>query len=143
VIGAQMNVAYAVAVAFLDGDVLVDQFRQDRINRDDVWALIDRTLTHHEQAYDHLPVDEQLTTQVRLTFKDGTNRAAKVVHPRGTGDRHLTNAEIRDKYAKLTHHVISADRQAAIEKAVLGIDTLDDIAQLATLLTPAVHSPLD
>jgi 2-methylcitrate dehydratase PrpD len=143
VIGAQMNVAYVVAVAFLDGDVLVDQFRQDRINRDGVWALIDRTLTHHEQAYDHLPIDEQLTTQVRLTFKDGTTRAAKVVHPRGTGDRHLTNAEIRDKYAKLTHHVISADRQAAIEKAVLGIDTLDDVAQLATLLTPAVHSPLD
>jgi 2-methylcitrate dehydratase PrpD len=143
VIGAQMNVAYVVAVAFLDGDVLVGQFRQDRINRDDVWALIDRTLTRHEQAYDHLPADEQLTTQVRLTLKDGTNRAAKVVHPRGTGDRHLTNAEIRDKYAKLTHHVISADRQAAIEKAVLGIDTLDDVAQLATLLTPAVHSPLD
>src|SRR6202050_1901426 len=57
VIGAQMNVAYVVAVAFLDGDVLVDQFRQDRINQDDVWALIDRTLTHHEQAYEHLPVN--------------------------------------------------------------------------------------
>src|SRR5271156_447323 len=143
VIGAQMNVAYVVAVAFLDGDVLVDQFRQDRINRDDVWALIDRTLTHHEQAYDHLPIDEQLTTQVRLTLNDGSTPTAKVVHPRGTGDRNLTNAEIRDKYAKLTHHVISANRQAAIEKAVLGIDTLDDVAQLATLLTPAVHSPLD
>src|SRR5271169_3503859 len=143
VIGAQMNVAYAVGVALLDGDVLVDQFSQSRINRDDVWNLIDRTLTHHEKAYDHLPVDEKLTTQVRLTLKDGTNRAAKVVHPRGTGDRTLTNAEIRDKYAKLTHDVISAERQAAIEKAVLGIDTLDDVAQLATLLTPGVHSPLD
>ncbi|HEY2312382.1 MAG TPA: MmgE/PrpD family protein, partial [Streptosporangiaceae bacterium] len=143
VIGAQMNVSYVVAVAFLDGDVLVNQFRPDRINRDDVWALIDKTVTHHEPAYDHLPVDEQLTTQVRLTFKDGTTRTAKVVHPRGTGDRSLTNAEIRDKYAKLTHSVISADRQAAIEKAVLGIDTLDDVAQLAALLTPAVHSPLD
>src|SRR5271154_1985611 len=63
VIGAAVKLAYVVAVAFLDGDVLVDQFRQDRINRDDVWALIDRTLTRHEQAYDHLPVDEQLTTQ--------------------------------------------------------------------------------
>ena len=28
VIGAQMNVAYAVAVALLDGEVLVDQFRR-------------------------------------------------------------------------------------------------------------------
>src|SRR5271170_5416447 len=143
VIGAQMNVAYAVAVAFLDGDVLIDQFTQDRINRDDVWALIDRTLTRHEQAYDHLPIDEQLTTQVRLTFKDGTTRAAKVVHPRGTGDRSLTNAEIRDKYAKLTHRAISAERQAAIEKAVLNIETLDDVAQLTALLTPMVHSPVD
>jgi aconitate decarboxylase len=143
VVGAQMNVAYAVAVAFLDGDVLIDQFRQDRINRDDVWGLIDRTLTHHEKAYDNLPIDEQLTTQVRLTFTDGSTRTAKVVHPRGTGDRNLTNADIREKYAKLTDRIIAADRQAAIEKAVLGIDTLDDVAQLTALLTPAVHSPLD
>jgi aconitate decarboxylase len=142
-IGAQMNVAYAVAVALLDGDVLIDQFTKDRINSDHVWALIDKTLTHHERAYDHLPADEQLTTQVRLTFNDGSTRAAKVVHPRGTGDRNLTNADIRDKYAKLTHRVISAERQAAIENTVLGIDTLDDIAQLTALLTPAVHSPLD
>jgi aconitate decarboxylase len=143
VIGAQMNAAYVVAAALLDGDVLIDQFTQDRINRDDVWTLIGRTLTHHERAYDNLPADERLTTRVRLTLNDGTTRAAKVAHPRGTGDRNLTNAEIRDKYAKLTRRAVSADRQAAIEKAVLGIDTLDDIAQLTSLLTAEVHSPLD
>ena len=58
-IGAQMNVAYAVAVALLDGEVLIDQFSEKRINSDDVWNLIDRTETHHEKAYDQLPVDEQ------------------------------------------------------------------------------------
>jgi aconitate decarboxylase len=143
VIGAQMNVAYAVAVALLDGDVLIDQFSHDRINSGDVWALIDRTLTHHERAYDHLPADERLTTRVRLTFKDGSTHAAKVVHPRGTGDRNLTNAEIRDKYAKLTHRAISAERQAAIESTVLGIDTVGDVAQLMALLTPTVQSLVD
>jgi 2-methylcitrate dehydratase PrpD len=143
VIGAQMNVAYAVAVALLDGDVLVDQFSHDRINSDDVWRLIDQTITHHERAYDNLPIDERLTTQVHLTLNDGSTQVAKVVHPRGTGDRNLTNAEIRDKYVKLTHRVIPAERQAAIEKAVLNIDALEDIAQLIDLLTPAVRSPLD
>ncbi len=142
VIGAQMNVAYVVAAALLDGAVLVDQFTPDRITSDDAWALIDKTLTHHERAYDHLPIDEQLTTQVRLTFTDGSAQAATVAHPRGTGDRNLTNAEIRDKYAKLTRRALSADRQAAIEKTVLGIDKLHDVAQLTALLTPAVHSPL-
>jgi aconitate decarboxylase len=143
VIGAQMNVAYVVAVALLDGDVLIDQFTQDRINSDDVWALIDKTLAHHEPAYDHLPSEERLTTRVSLTFNDGSTHAAKVVHPRGTGDRNLTNAEIRDKYAKLTRRAISADRQAAIEKTVLNLDTVSDVTQLTALLTPAVHAPLD
>jgi aconitate decarboxylase len=143
VIGAQMNVSYVVAVALLDGEVLVSQFTEQRINSDDVWALIDRTLTHHERAYDNLPADEQLTTQVRLSFTNGSTRAAKVAHPRGTGDRSLTNAEIRDKYAKLTHRIITADRQAAIERFVLGIDTADDIGELTALLTPEVQSPLD
>src|ERR1700745_489651 len=100
VIGAQMNVAYVVAVALLDGDVLIDQFTKDRINSDDVWALIDKTVTHHETAYDHLPTDEQLTTQVRLTLNDGSTRSAKVVHPRGTGDRNLTNADTRHMHSR-------------------------------------------
>ncbi len=143
VIGAQMSVAYAVAVALLDGDVLVDQFSPKRINSDDVWKLIDRTLTHHEKAYDNLPIDEQLTTQVRLTLTAGSTQAAKITHPRGTGDRSLTNAEIRDKFAKLTNHPIASERRASIEQAVLSLEKLDDIAQLTTLLTPMVQSPLD
>ena len=57
--------------------------------------------------------------------------------------QHEGPADIRDKYAKLTRRIVSAERQAAIEKAVLGLDTLDDVAQLTTLLTPAVRSPLD
>jgi aconitate decarboxylase len=142
-IGAQMNVAYAVAVALLDGDVLIEQFSAKRINSDDVWNLIDRTQTHHESAYDQLPVDEKLTTQVRITLTDGSTHAATVAHPKGNGSNALTNPEIREKYRKLTNPVISPDRQAAIEDAVLNLDTVDDIGQLTDLLTPAVKSALD
>jgi aconitate decarboxylase len=141
-IGAQMNIAYVIAVALLDGNVLVDQFAEARINRDDVWHLIDRTRVHHEKAYDKLPADEQLRTRVRLTLEDGSVREAVVTHPRGTGDRVLTDADIVAKYRSLTHSVISPDRQAAIEKAVLGIDHLDDIAELTALLTPTVKPAL-
>jgi aconitate decarboxylase len=142
-IGAQMNVAYAVAVALLDGEVLIDQFSEKRINGDDVWNLIDRTKTHHEKAYDQLPVDDRLTTRLRLTLKDGNTRDKVVAHPRGTGDRLLTNADIVAKYRSLTRSVISTDRQAAIEKAVLSLDALDDISELTVLLTPTVRSALD
>jgi aconitate decarboxylase len=142
-IGAQMNIAYAVAVALLDGAVLIDQFSQKRINSDDVWNLIDRTHTHHESAFDQLPVEDRETTRVRLTLKDGSTRDKTVAHPRGTGDRVLTNADIVDKYRSLTRSVISADRQTAIEKTVLDIEALDDISKLTALLTPLVRSALE
>jgi aconitate decarboxylase len=142
-IGAQMNVAYAVAVALLDGEVLIDQFSDRRINSDDVWNLIDRTKTHHEDSYDRLPVDERLTTRVRLTLKDGSTLEKVVAHPRGTGDRILTNAEIIDKYRGLTRSVISTERQTAIEKTVLNLESVGDIADLTALLAPTVRPALD
>jgi aconitate decarboxylase len=141
-IGAQMNVAYAVAVALLDGSVLIDQFSDRRINSDDVWRLITRTHTHHEKSYDALPASQRLTTRVLITFHDGTTREQVVTHPRGTGDHQLTNAQIVDKYRSLTHRVIGRRRQDAIQNTVLGLETLDDIAILTGMLNPPVNSAL-
>jgi aconitate decarboxylase len=135
-------VAYAVAVALLDGEVLVDQFSTERINKDDVWNLINRTRTHHEKAYDQLPVTERETTRVSITLKDGSTRNRVVAHPRGTGKRTLTNDEILEKYRSLTRSIISPDRQSAIEQRVLNIESLKDISSLVDLLTPTVRTAL-
>ena len=131
-----------VGAQLLDGAVLIDQFAEDRINSDDVWDLIDRTRTHHHKAYDALPVEDRLTTRVALTMKDGSTRENTVAHPPGTGDRLLTDADIVAKYRSLTHSLIDADRQHAIEKAVLNLDALDDISTLTALLTPVVRPAL-
>jgi VCBS repeat-containing protein len=141
-IGAQMNVAYAVAVALLDGSVLIDQFSDRRINSDDVWRLITRTHTHHEKSYDALPASQRLTTRVLITFHDGTTHQQVVTHPRGTGDHQLTNAQIVDKYRRLTHKVIGRRRQESIQRTVLGLETVDDIAILTGMLNPPVNSAL-
>src|SRR6202167_4956641 len=142
-IGAQMSVAYTVAVAILDGAVLIDQFSEQRINADDVWNLIDRTDIHHEASYDKLPVEDRLTTRVRLTLKDGSTVEKVIAHPRGTGDRQLSDADIVNKYRSLTRAVISPARQTAIEDTVLNLDTVKDISDLTALLTPTVASALD
>jgi 2-methylcitrate dehydratase PrpD len=141
-IGAQMNVAYAVAVALLDGEVLIKQFSEKRINSDDVWNLIDRTTTRHAAAYDKLPVVDRLTTSVRVTLKGGASYAKIVAHPRGTGANALSHSDILAKYRSLTKPIIDADRQAKIEHAVLNIEALQDISELTRLLTPMVKPAL-
>jgi aconitate decarboxylase len=80
---------------------------------------------------------------VRLTLKDGSTRDKVVAHPRGTGDRVLSNADIVVKYRSLTRSVIPAERQTAIEENVLNLEAVDDISQLVALLTPTVRSALD
>jgi 2-methylcitrate dehydratase PrpD len=122
--------------------VLIDQFAEDRINRDDVWNLIGRTRTHHHKAYDALPAQDQLTTRVAVTLKDGSTREKTVAHPPGTGDHLLTSADIVAKYRNLTRSVIDTGRQDAIEKAVLNLEALDDISTLTDLLTPTVRAAL-
>jgi hypothetical protein len=66
-----------------------------------------------------------------------------VAHPRGTGPRALTNDEILDKYRSLTHPIISVDRQSAIEKTVLNIESVGDISSLVDLLAPKVRCALE
>jgi len=77
-----------------------------------------------------------------VTLKDGSTREKTVAHPPGTGDRLLTDADIVAKYRSLTHSLIDADRQNAIEKAVLNLEALDDISTLTGLLIPAVRAAL-
>jgi aconitate decarboxylase len=142
-IGAQMNVAYAVAAALLDGQVLVEQFSEKRINKDDVWSLIGRTRTYHDKDYDKLPVGERETTRVSIISKDGSKRSKVVAHPRGAGPRALTNDEILDKYRSLTRPIVSVDRQSAIENMVLNLESVRDISSLVDLLTPNVRSAIE
>src|ERR1700756_957412 len=142
-IGAQMNVAYAVAAALLDGQVLVEQFSEKRINKDDIWGLIGRTRTYHDKEYDKLPVGERETTRVSIISKDGSKRSQVVSHPRGTGPRPLTNDEILDKYRSLTRPIVSVDRQSAIENMVLNLESVRDISSLVDLLTPNVRSAIE
>lgn len=136
-IGAQMNLAYAVAVTLLDGAALVEQFTENRIGAPDVWALIERTETRHEPAFDRLPDSERLTTRLLLTFADGTSETT-VHHPSGTGDNALSNTDIVAKFRDLTDPIIDPVRRDAVERAVLDIAHLDDIEHLTALLTPTV-----
>ncbi|MCE0763701.1 MmgE/PrpD family protein [Pseudonocardia kujensis] len=141
-IGAQMNLAYAVAVALLDGDALLAQFTEARIASDDVWRLIDRTETRHDPGIDELGPTEKLTTRVRLTLTGGQSREHTVRHPRGTGNRPLSNEDVVAKYRTLTAPLIGTARRHALEAAVLGLAEQSDLTELASLLTPAVRPAL-
>jgi 2-methylcitrate dehydratase PrpD len=142
-ITAQMSVKYTAPVVILDHAALTDQYRPDRINRDDVWDLIARTQVTHDPAFDD-GAGSTYTTRVRLTTRDGSTREQIVSHPRGGLGNPLTDDEIIAKYQMLTEHIIDDDRRDAIQQAVLGIEHHPHgPRQLMKLLAAPVKGALD
>jgi len=135
-IAAQMNVAYAVAVAILDGAAMVQQFAPQRINRDDVWELIPRIVAHHDPEFDKAGSSTR-STRMTVQLKDGSKLQHFVAIARTIG-KPLTNDQIVAKYRTLTDGIVTAQRQADIADVVLDLEAAKDTSRLAHLLAPAV-----
>jgi 2-methylcitrate dehydratase PrpD len=134
-IGAQMNVAYAVAVAILDGAAMVAQFSPERIGRDDVWTLIPKIEAHHDPAFD--ASGGLGAARVRVRFTDGTVEerftpvSRAIVTP-------LPAAEVVAKFRTLIDDIVAPDRAARTEECVLGLESTRDVQQLVALLAEPV-----
>jgi aconitate decarboxylase len=139
--GAQMNVAYSIAVAALDGAALIDQYAPARIDRDDVWDLIPRITAHHQAGFDTEPLGRG-QTRVRVRFTDGQVlesyqfAARSILEPLGA-------REVIAKYEALTRRVIDAERQRDLKEAVLTLDAAEDLSRLTGLLAGPVTSPFE
>jgi 2-methylcitrate dehydratase PrpD len=134
---------HAVAVALLDGQVLPAQFTPDRLDADDVWALIDRVAVRHDRGIDTGPARERFTTDLDITLDDGTRLRRRLAQPHGGPADPVGNAEIVDKFRHLTAPCLSAGRLEAVRNAVLDLDHADDLDELIDLLAPPVLGVLD
>lgn len=138
-IGAQMSLAYALAVALLDGDVFVTRFAPERLNADDVWALIERTTVRYDPNVDKL--GQWGAVRLRISMKHGHGQALEVHEVGSLLPRHLTNQDILDKFRRMGRLVTSTNRISALENTILGIEEIGDIAELSRLLKDPVTAP--
>jgi 2-methylcitrate dehydratase PrpD len=142
-IGAQMNIGYATAATLLDGNALPEQFTPARLGADDIWSLIDVTDVHLDESLADAPLTERFRTDLAVTTRDGSVHHARVVAPHGAPSDPVTNDELIAKFHALADRVTSRDRADAIERAVIGLDDLDDVSDLVALLAPPVAGALD
>lgn len=140
-IGAQMNIGYALAVAVLDGAAMVRQFTPSRIDADDVWDLLARIEVRHQPAFDVGPMTHGRVRLI-MSFTDGqrleiTRQATRSV------ESPPTTADIAAKYRTLTNGLVTAERQAEIERQVMGLESLGDIRELLGELAPLAQPAFD
>lgn len=131
--GAQMNATYIAAVQLVDREVLLEQFEESKLDRREVWELVEKTVCVHNKRFDRLTYE--MGAVVTIEFKDDRRSLQKVVDkPRGV-DPPTSNEEIVEKYRRLTAKLLPRDRQMAIEETVLGLEKFDSITTLTSLLS--------
>jgi 2-methylcitrate dehydratase PrpD len=142
-IGAQMNLGYAAAVALLDGQVLPPQFTERRLDADDVWKLVGKVDVQLDEDIQNGPAEERFATELTVTLVDGTVLTKRIAAPHGGPADPVTDDDLIAKYRSLVGPLMSTVRLDAIERAVLGVDELDDIRELGDLLAAPVAGALD
>ena len=80
--GAQMNANYIAAVQLVDQEVLQEQFDESKLDRDEVWELVEKTVCVHNERFDRLSYE--MGAVVTIEFQDDRRSLQKVVDkPRG------------------------------------------------------------
>ena len=126
--GAQMSCAYAAAVQLVDAQVSPQEFHRDLIDRDSIWALVDKT-----ECVDSPELGGKFEQRVTITFADGDIISETVNAPKGVSPP-LSNQEILEKFRKFTKGLIDDKRRELIEKLVLDMENLEDISVIDDLL---------
>ena len=125
----KFSVQYAMAVALLDGRVVIDSFSDRRRFSADVEALLPKI---HVVFDDATPVDFAETYVIaRAVLRGGATVAVRVDHPRGMWVRPLTPAERTEKFFDCAERVLGRARSEGLRDLVDQLDTLPDVAELA------------
>lgn len=141
--GAQMSHRYVVAVTLIDGSPSVPQFSPERIDRADVWKLIERIHPYLDADIESRGEAGRWGSKVTVTFTDGRTEEVAVPYPKGGAKFPLSNEDIVRKYDRLAALVMEPQHAQQLKDAVLALEDCKDIGELSALLSVDVRSPFE
>jgi len=97
---ADHSLPYLVAVALLDGEVMPEQYRPERIRRDDVQALLLRVAVRPDDGFSRR-FPAEMPCRVRVTLRDGRVLTAELADYPGFLTRGRTWEAAREKFERL------------------------------------------
>ncbi len=129
---ADHSLPYMVAVALLDGHVLPEQYRAERIRRDDVQDLLRRV--HVRASADHSArFPDEMPATVTITLKDGRRLSIDKADYEGFHTRPMAWDAVVAKFDRLAAAHAGPELRAAIAETVARLERVA-VGELAALL---------
>lgn len=138
IVEAQFSIPYAIASAYIDGNLGIGNFSDEGLRRPDVLAL-----TQKVQPYVDTEMDRdwgRFVTPARVTveFRDGQTVEARVDYPKGHPKNPMSTAEFNAKTRDCATHsarTLPAETPARLMETVGRLETLPDVDALLRVMT--------
>jgi len=134
VVDMQFSMHFAAAVALSYGSASLSEYTLGVPERPEVRHIMDRVECVTDPKLDaQTPKLFPAWAEVRTT--DGRTMHSELTYPKGDPENPVTWDEMQNKFKLLSAPVISNQRQQEIMAAVDSLEQLDDVRQLASLLS--------
>jgi len=134
---AQLNLPFCAATLILTGDAFVDQFTSDCVNDRSRIELSRKVEVVHDPAITALGAAHRHQVRVAAHFRDGAVERESRDAPRGSEQNFASEAQIIDKFRKLTRAAMAEQQQNALIGSVLRLEQLPDSRAMIELLRVA------
>lgn len=131
---AQLNLPFCVATLLLEGDVFVDEFGEDCVADPARIALSRKVEVLEDPEITALGSRFRHKVHVEVRLKDGAVERETREAPRGSEASFASEADIVEKFRKLTKGRMDDRRQDAVLDAVLGMERLSSAHDLVERL---------
>ncbi|HWT78475.1 MAG TPA: MmgE/PrpD family protein [Candidatus Methylomirabilis sp.] len=132
---AQLNLPYCVATLLLDGDVFVDQFREELVADPARIALSRKVEVIEDPAITAKGAKFRHLVRVKVQLKNGILIEHELEAARGSEKNFASADQVIRKFLNLAQHALPAAAVRELCDAVLNLDSLDDAALLPRLLS--------
>ena len=116
------------------GKAALDEYALGGPDRPEGRHIMDRVQCVTDPELDAL-YPRHFPTWAEVRTKDGRTMRSELTYPKGDPENPVTWDEMRDKFNLLSAPVISGQRQQEIMTAIDNLEQLDDVRQLASLLS--------
>jgi 2-methylcitrate dehydratase PrpD len=123
----KFSIAFATAIALLEGTARQRQFTDEKVRRPVVMALRDRVQATADSDLSHT---EAIATAY---LKDGRSFYEHVTAATGTPENPISDAELREKFLDLVEPIIGLASGETLADAVGRLETLDNVGELLPL----------
>lgn len=121
---ADHSLPYLVAVALLDGNVAPEQYRSERIVREDVQRLLHRvTIQPNEKYSNRFP--KEMPCRVTIFLRDGTSLTRECPDYPGFLTRPMTWEQATKKFDRLAAAYTTSDLRRSLKDAIRQLDSIE------------------